>query len=142
GEVAGVTHVSLDHVQDLGSTREEIAGEKAGIVKGGSTLVLGETDPDLVPLFLDRGAERVVHRDLDFGVRDNVQTIGGRVLELYTPGARYADVFLPLYGAHQADNAAVALAAAEAIVGAPLDDNVVRAGFAQVRSPGRLEIVG
>ena len=142
GRVAVVTNVSIDHVAYLGTTPAEIAMEKAGIVKEGSTLVLGETDPDLVPMFTDRGAARVVQRDVDFGVRSNVPAFGGRMLELYTPDARYADVFVPLYGAHQGDNAAVALAAAEAFVGAALDAEAVRGAFARVRSPGRLELVG
>ena len=68
--------------------------------------------------------------------------VGGRVLDLYTRGARYPDVFVPLHGAHQGDNAAIALAAAEAFVGAPLDADAVYDAFARVRSPGRLEIVG
>ena len=142
GQVAVVTNVSADHVAYLGTTTAEIATEKAGIVKPGSTLVLGETDPDLVPIFTDRGAARVFLRDADFGVRSNVPAFGGRMLELYTPGARYADVFVPLYGAHQGDNAAIALAAAEAFVGAPLDEDAVRGAFSRVRSPGRLELVG
>ena len=141
-DVAVVTNVSLDHMQYLGSTSEQIAAEKAGIVKEGSTLVLGETDPDLVPFFERHGAARIFRRDADFGVRSNVAAVGGRMLELFTPGARYPEVFLPLYGAHQGDNAAIALAAAEAFTGAPLDPDAVYDAFTRVRSPGRLEIVG
>jgi dihydrofolate synthase / folylpolyglutamate synthase len=83
-----------------------------------------------------------VRRNADFGTRSNVPAVGGRLLDLYTPAARYADVFLPLHGAHQGDNAAVALAAAEAFVGAPLEPEAVQRAFARVRSPGRLEVVG
>ena len=142
GRVAVVTNVSIDHVAFLGATPAEIAMEKAGIVKPGATLVLGETDPDLVPIFTARDAARVLQRDVDFGVRSNVPAFGGRMLEIFTPDARYMDVFVPLHGAHQGDNAAVALAAAEAFVGAPLDPDAVRGAFARVRSPGRLELVG
>ncbi len=141
-EIAVVTNVSLDHTQWLGATAEEIASEKAGIVKKGSTLVLGETDPDLVARFTERDAARVLLRDVDFGTRSNVAAIGGRMLELFTPGGRYPDVFVPLYGAHQGDNAAAALAAAEVFVGAPLEPEAVYDAFTRVRSPGRLEIVG
>jgi dihydrofolate synthase/folylpolyglutamate synthase len=141
-DIAVVTNVSIDHVQYLGDTSEQIASEKAGIVKKGSTLVLGETDSDLVPIFADRGAALVLQRDVDFGVRTNVPAIGGRMVELYTNGARYPDLFVPLYGSHQGDNAAVALAAAEAFVGTPLDVDAVYDAFTRVRSPGRLEIVG
>ena len=141
-EIAVVTNVSLDHTQYLGDTSAQIANEKAGIVKKGSALVLGETDPDLVPLFRDRGAAQILQRDVDFGVRANVSAIGGRMLELYTAGGRYPDVFVPLYGAHQGDNAAIALQAAELYAGAPLEPEAVYDAFTRVRSPGRLEIVG
>jgi len=142
GAVAVVTNVSIDHVEYLGPTREDIASDKAGIVKPGSTLVLGERDPDVAARFLDRGAARVLRRDDDFGVRANVLAVGGRVVDLYTPHASYPDLLLPLHGAHQGDNAAVALAAVEAFVGAPLEHDVVAAAFAATRSPGRLEVVG
>ena len=95
-------------------------------MKKGCTLVLGETDPDLVPIFTTGARPACCERDVDFGWRSNVSAFGGRMLELFTPGARYPDVFVPLYGAHQGDNAAVALAAAEAFVGAPLDVEAVR----------------
>ena len=108
-DVAVVTNVSIDHVEYLGPTRADIAAEKAGIVEPESVLVLGETDPTLVPYFLARGPAEVVQRNLDFGVRGNRLAIGGRVLDLFTPHATYDDVFLALHGAHQADNAIVAL---------------------------------
>ena len=142
GRVAVVTNVSVDHVEYLGPTREQIAEEKAGIVKPGSALVLGETDDDLAAVFLNRQAASVARRGVDFGVRASEMAHGGRLVDLYTPGAGYPGVFLPLHGAHQADNAAAALAAAEAFVGRPLDSEVVADAFAAVRSPGRLEVVG
>ena len=142
GRVAVVTNVSVDHVEYLGPTREDIAAEKAGIVKPGATLVLGERDPDLASLFLDRGAAAVLRRGADFGVRSNEMAHGGRLLDLFTPMGGYPGVLLPLHGAHQADNAAAALAAAEAFTGAPISPEVVAEAFASVRSPGRLEIVG
>ncbi|HUF84590.1 MAG TPA: Mur ligase family protein [Acidimicrobiia bacterium] len=142
GQVAVVTNVSIDHVEYLGPTREGIAKEKAGIVKPGSTLVLGETDPTLGSLFLDRGPAAVVTRDADFGVSKSRLAHGGRLVDLYTPGGRYDEVLVPLHGAHQADNAAIALATAEAFLGKPLDREVVDDAFATVRSPGRLEVVG
>ncbi|MGH9012664.1 MAG: bifunctional folylpolyglutamate synthase/dihydrofolate synthase [Acidimicrobiia bacterium] len=143
GAVAVVTNVSVDHVEYLGPTREDIASEKAGIVKPGSTLVLGETDPGLAQRFLDRGAERVVTRGVDFGVRASRLAHGGRLVDLYAPeGGRYDEVLLPLHGAHQAENAAAALAAVEAFLGAALSRDVVAEAFASVRSPGRLEVAG
>ncbi len=142
GRVAVVTNVDIDHVEYLGPTRHHIAAEKAGIVKPGATLVLGETDPELVPSFVERGPARVVMRDVDFGVRANKLAHGGRLVDLYTPYATYPDVFLPLHGAYQADNAAVALTAAECFLDRELGHDVVVDAFASVDSPGRLEVVG
>jgi dihydrofolate synthase/folylpolyglutamate synthase len=142
GELAMVTNVSLDHLDYFGPTRVDIAAEKAGIVKPGSTLVLGETDPELVPIFMARGPERVVLRDHDFGVTRNELAHHGRALSLFTPEARYEDLFLSLHGAHQADNAVIALAAVEVFLGRPVDRDVVSEVFGAARSPGRLEVVG
>ena len=115
-DVAVVTNVSLDHSQYLGDTPAQIATEKAGIVKTGSTLVLGETDPDLVAIFADRGAARVLRRDVDFGTRaQRARRSAAGCSSSSRPAAAYPDVFLPLYGAHQGDNAAIALAAAEVL---------------------------
>ncbi|MBV8950126.1 MAG: bifunctional folylpolyglutamate synthase/dihydrofolate synthase, partial [Actinobacteria bacterium] len=141
GRVAVVTNVSIDHVEYLGPTREEIAREKAGIVKPGATLVLGEPDEDLRAIFLEREPGRVIVRGDGFGVRDERLAHGGRLVHLFTPGGDYPDVYLPLHGAYQADNAAAALTAAEAFLDAPLHRDVVHEAFANVRSPGRLEVV-
>jgi dihydrofolate synthase/folylpolyglutamate synthase len=142
GRVAVVSNVDLDHVDFLGPTRADIAAEKAGIVKPGCELVLGETDPDLELLFLERRPDRVFRRGVDFGVLDSRRALGGRVLDLYTPGTTYRDIFLPLHGAHQADNAALALMAVQAFLDGPPSQEVVLDAFAAVRTPGRLEVVG
>ncbi len=143
--VAVVTNVSLDHVETIGPTRSDIAKEKAGIVKAGTTLVLGETDPDLTPIFHaasdTAGAEAVWERDVEFGCSANRLAHGGRLLDLWTPAARYTDVMVPVHGAFQGDNAACAVAAAEAFFGTALDAEVVADALAGVRLPGRLEVV-
>ena len=142
GQVAVVTNVSLDHADAIGPDLAAIAATKAGIVKPGSTLVLGETEPALAALFRARPAETVWARGTDFGWTSNRLAVGGRALDLYTPGARYDGLFLPAHGPFQGDNAAAALAAAEAFFGKPVDPDVVGAGFSQVKLPGRLEVVG
>lgn len=141
-DVAVVTNVGLDHVELLGPTLEDIATEKAGIVKPGSTLVLGETDPALAAIFRRAGAATVWERDRDFACVRNDVAHGGRLLSMRTPEGVYDDVYLPLHGAHQGDNAVVALAAAEAFFGAPLTEEVVTEAFASVRTPGRMEVMG
>jgi dihydrofolate synthase/folylpolyglutamate synthase len=140
--VAVVTNVSVDHVEYLGETREEIAREKAGIVQSGAILVLGETDPDLRECFEARAPGRIVTRDRDFAVESQRLAHGGRVIDVRTPGGSYEDLFLPLHGAHQADNAVIALTAAECFLGETIPDHLVAEAFAELRSPGRLEVVG
>ena len=120
--VAVVTNVGLDHVEFLGPTRADVAGEKAGIVKPGATLVLGERDPDLRPIFEREDPAQSGGRARSTSVERNDLAVGGRVLDLRTPAARYDDVWLDLHGRHQGDNFAAALAAAEAFFAAPLDD--------------------
>ncbi len=141
GQVAVVTNVSLDHAETIGPTLADIATEKAGIVKPGSTLVLGETDPALAAIFRAAPAERVWERGRDFGCTANRLAVGGRALDLFTPGAGYEGLFLPVHGPFQGDNASAALAAAEAFFGGPLDPGVVTEAFGRVRIPGRLEVV-
>jgi dihydrofolate synthase/folylpolyglutamate synthase len=146
--VAVVTPIGLDHVGILGDTVEAIAGEKAGIIHPGAVVVQAP-QPAGAAVVLARRAEEVgasiVRVGTDFGVRSRTVAVGGQLLELEGLGGTYEDIFLPLYGAHQAGNAACALAAVEAFFGAGergrLDIDVVRAGFASVTSPGRLEVV-
>jgi dihydrofolate synthase / folylpolyglutamate synthase len=139
--VAVITNVGSDHTDFAGDWRARIAEEKAGIVKPDSILVLGETDPDLLPIFYRAGAAEVWERDRDFGVEDNELAVGGRLLALRTPSGVKEEVYLPLHGAHQGDNAAIALAAVEAFFAAPVDEEVVAAAWAKVTIPGRFEVV-
>ncbi|HVF14817.1 MAG TPA: Mur ligase family protein [Acidimicrobiales bacterium] len=145
GAVAAVTNVSLDHAEVIGPTLADIAEEKAGIVKAGSIVVVGETDPALAAVF-DRaafavGADRVWRRGRDFDCVRNDLAHGGRHIELATPGGQYPGLFLPVHGSFQGENAAMALASAEAFFAAPLDPEVVADALASVRLPGRLEVV-
>ena len=141
GVVAVLTNVGHDHTDGQGDWRRRIAEEKAGIVKVGATFVLGETAPDLADIFDATPAAEVWRRDAHFGCASNVLAVGGRLLNLWTPGARYDEVFLALHGPHQGENAAVALAAAEAFFGRPLEADLVAEAFAAVRNPGRFEVV-
>ena len=142
GTVAVVTNVGVDHLEYIGPTELDIAVEKAGIVKPGSTLVLGERDQELAEIFRGAGAAEVWERDREWGCERSRVAHNGRLLDLYTPAARYEEMYLPLHGAHQADNAAAALAAAEAFFGAPVEEDVVAEALSSVRSPGRMEVVG
>ena len=141
-QVAVVTNIGLDHVEFLGPTVADVAREKAGIIKSGSTLVLSETDPALVPIFEAEDAERILLRDRDFEIMSNDLAVGGRLISLRTPAAEYYDLFLALHGRHQAYNFLDAVVAAEAFFGAPIEPDLLAEAAATVRSPGRLEVVG
>ena len=142
GRVAVVTNVGADHMEFAGPSLAHVATEKAGIVKPGSTLVLGETEPDLAAIFQRAGAAAVHERDIDFEVTRNELALGGRLLDVRTPRAEYHELFLPLHGRYQGTNAACALMAVEDFFEAPLAQDVVEEGFAAVQWPGRFEVLG
>lgn len=137
--VAVITTIGPDHLEYAGSL-ENVAREKAGIVKPGSTLVLGDTSP-MAALFEDTPATRVWRRPSDFACDAWRDTPEGAVATLRTPAQRYLDVGLRLHGRHQADNAAAALTAAEAFLGRPLPLDQAASGLASVVTPGRMELV-
>ena len=146
-QVAVVTRVAMDHADILGDRIDLIAGEKAGIIKEGCFAVIGDQDPDAAEVLQTRVDEVGVPAAWEgkaFAVLDRTVAVGGQVLTLQGLAGTYDDVFVPLFGAHQSRNAAIALAATEAFVGGgalALDADSVREGFADVTSPGRLEVV-
>jgi dihydrofolate synthase/folylpolyglutamate synthase len=143
--VAVVLPISVDHSKYLGDTAVEIAREKAGIIKPGSHVILAEQSADVAAVLIERAAEvgaTVAREGMEFSVVTRVPAVGGQTVSIQGLRARYDDLFLPLFGAHQAQNAAVALAAVEAFAGeSPLADEVVREAFAEMSSPGRLEVI-
>lgn len=148
--VAVVTPIDLDHTDRLGGTTGEIAGEKSGIIKQGATVILAQQPVDAAQVLLKKAVEAdatVAREGMEFGIVSREVAVGGQLLTLRGLGGEYDGVFLPLHGAYQARNAAVALAAVEAFFGVgadharTLDADTVRRAFAQVASPGRLEIV-
>jgi dihydrofolate synthase/folylpolyglutamate synthase len=150
GDVAVVTPIDLDHTDRLGGTTGEIAREKAGIIKPGATVILAQQPVDAAQVMLKKAVEAdatVAREGLEFGVVSRRVAVGGQLLTLRGLGGEYEEVYLPLHGAYQAHNAAVALAAVEAFFGVgsqrpePLGIDTVRKAFASVSSPGRLEIV-
>ncbi|QRY63771.1 bifunctional folylpolyglutamate synthase/dihydrofolate synthase [Gordonia sp. PDNC005] len=154
-KVAVITPIAMDHADYLGDTLTAIAGEKAGIIKPGPTdavvpsdpvTVIGPQEPEVADVLLRASVEAgtiVARQNSEFAVLDSATAVGGQLLRIQGLGGVYDDVFLPLHGAHQAQNAALALAAVEAFFGAgadrQLDVDTVREAFAEVRTPGRLE---
>jgi dihydrofolate synthase/folylpolyglutamate synthase len=146
GDVAVITPIAMDHERYLGETLVEIASEKSGIVKDGATLVLARQTEDVEGVVLAAAAERgarVIREDVEIAVVERSVAVGGQLLTLRGTGGTYTEIFLPLHGKFQAHNALLALAAVEALIagGAALEPGIVEAGFADVDSPGRLEIV-
>ncbi|AEM87230.1 bifunctional tetrahydrofolate synthase/dihydrofolate synthase [Streptomyces violaceusniger] len=148
--VAVIMPISLDHTDRLGTTPEQIATEKAGIVKQDATVVLAQQPVEAASVVLKRAVEvdaTVAREGMEFGVLSREVAVGGQLLTLRGLGGEYPDVFLPLHGAHQAHNAAMALAAVEAFFGVgsqharTLDIDAIRSAFASVTSPGRMEVV-
>jgi dihydrofolate synthase/folylpolyglutamate synthase len=143
-----ITPIGLDHTEWLGDTIEEIAWAKAGIIHKGATVISALQVEEAMRPLVERCAEMdatLAREGKQFGVIERTQAVGGQVLTLQGLGGVYDEVFLPLFGAHQAQNAACALAAVEAFLGAgkekQLELELVREGFAGVDSPGRLERV-
>jgi dihydrofolate synthase/folylpolyglutamate synthase len=152
--VAVVTPIGVDHTDYLGDTIAEIAGEKAGIISKqdddlvpiDTVAVISRQVPEAMEVLLAqavRADAAVAREDSEFAVVGRQIAVGGQLLELQGLGGVYSEIFLPLHGEHQAHNAVLALAAVEAFFGAgsqrQLDIDTVRAGFASVTSPGRLE---
>src|SRR6516164_433252 len=153
GVVAVITPISIDHTRLLGDTVEEIAAEKAGIIKPGATAVLAQQPLAAAEVLLRHAVEvgaTVAREGVEFGVLSREQALGGQQLALRGLRGTYEDIFLPLFGLYQAGNAACALAAVEAFAGVSdeniygsggLDADLVREAFAKVTSPGRLEVI-
>jgi dihydrofolate synthase / folylpolyglutamate synthase len=145
--VAVVTTIGLDHVGILGNTVTEIATEKAGLIHAGATVVSAPQSEDADAVLSARAAEvgaSIVREGVDFGVQSRTVAIGGQLLTIRGLAGTYDDIFVPLHGEHQASNAACAVAAVESFLGngrEELDPDAVRAAFAAVSSPGRLEVV-
>ncbi|WP_186329293.1 bifunctional folylpolyglutamate synthase/dihydrofolate synthase [Agrococcus jejuensis] len=148
GDVAVLTPIALDHTNRLGATVEAIATEKAGIVKPGAIVVTAEQEPGVLAIVEARAAEvgaaRVLVEGRDFE-RESTLAVGGQLVTVRGLAAAYEDQPLPLLGRHQGQNAALALVAVEAFLGAgtrPIAQDVLSSAFAAVTSPGRLEVVG
>ncbi len=163
GQIAVITNVGRDHTDGAPGWWRRIAEEKAGIVKPGASVVIGETAPELAEIVAVL-SPAVVHslatnsrgsgdspatpsrdsgyaRQEQLSLLSNEVAVGGRLLSLQTPRATHSEVFLGLHGAHQAHNAAVAIAAVEEFFDAPLNSDVIHEAFSTVEAPGRLEVV-
>jgi dihydrofolate synthase/folylpolyglutamate synthase len=148
GEVAVFTPIALDHQARLGNTVAEIARTKGGIIKPSATVVTAmqplEAMDELRSAAAHDEASMVIEM-VDFALESTTVAVGGQVITVRGRASRYEELFLPLYGDYQGQNAAVAIAAVESFLGGgtvPLSDDVLAEGFAEATSPGRLQLIG
>lgn len=145
--VSVITPIELDHTDMLGETLAEIAGEKSGIIKPGSFLVSTAQEPEAAQVLLEAARDNNADyrfEGVEFGTVERTAGVGGQLLTIQGLAQRYEDIALPLFGEHQGQNAAVALAAVEAFLGGgekELSEDLVKQAFGSVTSPGRLEVV-
>ena len=143
-QVSVMTPIGLDHMDYLGDTLEEIAQTKAGIFKPESNVVLAAQTPVVAKVLMAQAAKVAAipfREGVEFSVANRAIAVGGQMIAINGLYGLIEDIFLPLYGAHQANNAAVALAAVEAFAGVQLDSELVRSAFSKVKSPGRCEVI-
>ena len=144
-DVSVITPIGLDHMEYLGNTITEIAATKAGIIKEQGFIVLAQQTPEAAVELLRRAAEvgaDIAREGLEYSIDSRAIAVGGQLVSIIGLRGHYDDIFLPLHGKHQASNAAAALIAVEAFFGEQdLDIDAVRAGFANVTSPGRCEVI-
>jgi dihydrofolate synthase/folylpolyglutamate synthase len=141
-----LTPIDIDHQKWLGSSIEEIAATKAGIIKPGATVISAIQRDEASAIIRHKADDeraRLLVEGQNLTVLQRTLAVGGQLLTLQTPAGIYQDVFVPLHGEHQAHNALLALAAAEAVLtgGSALNAERVEQGLAQVTSPGRLELL-
>lgn len=140
-EVSVITNVELDHTEMAGPTTSHVAYEKAGIIRPGAALVLGERDPHLLPLFEEQCPQSILWIDRDIHVENAIGTSPGDKADFLTAYGRYCGIAVGLAGRFQRDNALLAITAAEAILQQPLDHAVASRVLAKASIPGRFETV-
>ena len=141
GEIAVITNIGKDHTDGSEGWRRSIAAEKAGIIVEGKPLILGNPEEDVLDLFASENPEPIFQYGKDFLVEDSLPAVGGQVISVKGIFGVYEEIFLPLYGNRQAQNAALSLATAEVFLEGIIPEEVVEDAFAQLVIPGRLEVL-
>ena len=142
--VSVITPIDLDHQEYLGNTIEKIAHEKAGIIKHEIPVVVSNQTKEAAKVILAKALENnspIMREGIELDVLERSVGIGGQQLTIANPYGTHSELFLPLFGKHQASNAAVALTAVEAFIDRQIDHDLVQEAFAEFSSPGRLQIL-
>ncbi len=144
-DVSVMTPIGFDHMEYLGDTLEKIALTKSGIIKESSFAVLARQEPDVAQVLMHKCAQAdatPIREGMEYSVKSRTLAVGGQLISIAGVYGEYKDLFLPLHGAHQASNAATAIAAVEVFAGeSKLDEEVVREALVNATSPGRCEII-
>ena len=144
-DVSVITPIGFDHMEYLGDTLEKIALTKSGIIKEGSFAVLARQEPEVAQVLMHKSAQvdaTPIREGIEYAVKNRALAVGGQLISIAGVYGEYNDLFLPLHGAHQAANAATAIAAVEVFAGeSKLDEEVVREALVNATSPGRCEII-
>ena len=144
-DVSVITPIGFDHMEYLGDTLEKIALTKSGIIKESSFAVLARQEPEVAQVLMHKCAQEdatPIREGIEYSVKNRALAVGGQLISIAGVYGEYNDLFLPLHGAHQASNAATAIAAVEVFAGeSKLDEDVVREALVNATSPGRCEII-
>ena len=144
-DVSVITPIGFDHMEYLGDTLDKIALTKSGIIKESSFAVLARQEPDVAQVLMHKCAQvdaTPIREGIEYSVKNRALAVGGQLISISGVYGEYNDLFLPLHGAHQASNAATAIAAVEVFAGeSKLDEEVVREALVNATSPGRCEII-
>jgi len=144
-DVSVITPIGFDHMEYLGDTLEKIALTKSGIIKESAFAVLARQEPDVAQVLMHKCAQvdaTPIREGIEYSVKNRALAVGGQLISIAGVYGEYNDLFLPLHGAHQASNAATAIAAVEVFAGeSKLDEEVVREALVNATSPGRCEII-
>ncbi len=141
-DVAVITNIGKDHTDGAPGWERAVAAEKAGIIKPNSQVVLGDPMGELRPIFEAEPSAGMWVAGRDFDVESNNLAVGGRTIDLRTPGTTYDELFIPVHGAHQGANVASGLVAVEAFFGRPTPEELVTEAVGGIELPGRFEVVG
>jgi len=142
--VSVITPIDLDHQEYLGNTVEKIALEKTGIIKENIPVIVSNQSKDAAKIILAKAIENnspIMREGIELDVLERSVGIGGQQLTIANPYGTHSELFLPLFGKHQASNAAVSLTAVEAFLDRQIDHDLVQEAFAEFSSPGRLQVL-
>ena len=142
--VSVITPIDLDHQEYLGNSIEKIALEKTGIIKENIPVIVSNQSKDSAKIILAKAIENnspIIREGIELDVLERSVGIGGQQLTIANPYGTHSELFLPLFGKHQASNAAVSLTAVEAFLDRQVDHDLVQEAFAEFSSPGRLQIL-